>query len=209
MVPIDGVPLLSLALKGRMWSYDLDSSDYRFVVRQVPGVEKLVHWLRQEWPGCEVITLDSLTKGAMFTALCGVATLPDDSEAIIVDLADILFDEMDANVSVLLHSPRVGAVVPCFESSDDCYSYLRSEGGRVIEAAEKRVISNAASAGVYAFRDRNTFIRASVYSIAHADKLSVNGVQFVCPMVNGVLNDGLEVIAPKVRQVRPIGKMFH
>lgn len=206
--PVDGVPLLSKALNQRAWCHLLSARDYLFVVRQVPGVERLCAWLAQEWPGCMVLTLPAMTAGAMFTAMAGVALLPRDDEAIIIDLADILFATGPSDPAALMTSD-VGAVIPCFESNEPCYSYLRFENGTVVEAAEKRVISNHASAGVYAFRDRQLFLEAASYSIAAADRLAHKGIQFICPMANGVIASGARVLAPKVDDVVPVGKFFH
>jgi hypothetical protein len=79
----------------------------------------------------------------------------------------------------------------------------------VVEAAEKRVISDRASAGAYIFRNTQVFWRAAAHSISHADSLTHRGNFFICPMVNGVLRDGLEVLAPEAERVRPISKFFH
>ena len=144
----------------------------------------------------------------MLTAMAGIAMLPQDGEAIVVDLADILFEAGPANPENLLVG-QVGALIPCFRSSEPCYSYLRMDGERVVEAAEKRVISDLASAGVYFFKDRTTYLSAAAFCLSHADRMTVNGVHFVCPMVNGIINEGMEVLAPVVEHVKPVGKIFH
>ena len=136
-----GQPLLAAALESRPWRAALQSSDFIFVVRAVEPLEVLTAYLAATWPGSRIIVLSDLTEGAMLTVMAGLALAADD-EPLIVDLADILF-EADLSPTALLVG-KVGCVVPCFASSDDCYSYLRSEDGRVVEAAEKRVISDAA-----------------------------------------------------------------
>lgn len=144
----------------------------------------------------------------MLTALAGVAMLSDDDEAVVIDLADILFSTGPTDPEAMLHG-RVGAMIPCFISNEPCYSYLRKEAGRVVEAAEKRVISEYASAGVYIFRDRNSYLSATQYCLANAASLTVKGVHFICPMANGILAAGLEVLAPLIEDVIPVGKLFH
>jgi hypothetical protein len=186
----------------------LDGKDYIFVVRQVEGIEKLEDWLSVNWPDCGIIRIPYMTGGAMFTAMVGVALLPDEDELLIVDLADILFENCPDDPCAQI-SDTIGVVVPCFLDDDPCYSYLRFDAGKVVEAAEKRVISDHASAGVYIFRNRSLYLSAAAYSIAHADKMMFKGIQFVCPMVNGVLAAGFEVVAPLVGPVTPVGKMFH
>jgi hypothetical protein len=205
-VPVEGERLLKRALDQRAWRSRLSGSDFVFVVRSVAKVDELEAWLSAEWPGCAIVRLPAMTRGAMFTALAGIAALPADNEPIVVDLADILFGGIDPSE---LLGQDVGAVIPCFVSNEDCYSYLRMNHGEVVEAAEKRVISDRASAGVYFFADRPTFLDAAVHSIDHSGTLTVKGVFFVCPMANGVLARGKRVLAPLVDNVTPIGKIFH
>lgn len=206
--PVDGEPLLRVALRQRAWAGRLKSSDYIFVLREVDGLDALVTWLEKEWEGCTILRLSRLSGGAMLTVLAGVAMLPCDSEVLVVDLADILFASGPADPESLIVG-NVGAIIPCFAAEDPCFSYLRKEAGRVVEAAEKSVISANASAGVYIFKDRATYLTAATYCLANSDKVTVNGVHFVCPMANGILASGLEVLAPAVVDVTPVGKMFH
>jgi hypothetical protein len=208
-VPYDGIPVLQAALEMRAWRRELKGSDYIFVVRTVPGVEQLETWLSERWNGCKVVRLSHLTGGALFSSLAGVAMLEAGSGPIVVDLADILFRSGPADLSSLFSRQGLGAVVPCFSSTEPCYSYLRMENGAVVEAAEKRVISEHASAGVYMFQGFQTFLRAAAHSVTNFEKLSYKGSLFVCPMVNGVLADGLSVEAPLLSDVTPFGKIFH
>lgn len=206
--PVEGQPLLRLALGQRAWAARLSSPDYIFVLRDVDGVDLLAGWLRDEWPGCTILRLSRMSGGAMLTALAGVAMLPDGDEAVVIDLADILFRTGPTDPESML-TESVGAIIPCFISSEPCYSYLRKEEGRVVEAAEKRVISECASAGVYIFRDRNSYLSAAQYCLTHAASMTVKGVHFICPMANGIIAAGLEVLAPMIDDLTPVSKMFH
>ena len=206
--PVGDQCLLQVAVNQRAWRQKLADSDYIFVVREVPGLERLVNWLLESWPGCGIVRLSNMTAGAMFTAMAGLSLVKNDNEIIIVDLADILFTTGPSDPERAF-SEGVGAIIPCFESSEPCYSYLRKEGSRVVEAAEKRVISNTASAGVYMFKNRSTYLIAAQHSIANAAELTVRGVFFVCPMANGVIAAGQKILAPMVDNVRAVGKIFH
>ncbi len=201
-------PLLRVALRGRPWAQrgGMEGADYVFVVREAGPIEDLIRFLRTGWPGCRIVRLSDGTGGALFSALAGVA-YSGNGGALCLDLADILFDADET----LGHKwgQRVGGITPCFRSQEACYSYLEEEDGRVTRAAEKIVISDKASAGVYFFRDSAIFLGAAAHSIANASTLAYNGVLFVCPAMNGVLAQGLEVESPMVWNERPVGKLFH
>jgi hypothetical protein len=208
MYPVDGRTLLEVAIEGRPWRAGLTGSDFTFVVREVKELGRLTCWLEATWPGCTIVRLPVLTGGAMFSALSGVALQRAEGEVLCIDLADILF-QGDLSDPELLFVDRVGMIVPCFRSDDPCYSYLRTEDGQVVEAAEKRVISEHASAGVYFFKDRETYLGAASHAIRNADTLAVGGVHFICPMANGVIARGQSVLIPSVEDAEPIGKRFH
>jgi len=207
--PIDGQTLLARALHMRAWAGDLRPSDYIFVLREVEGLSELEVWLNLEWPGCRVVRVSDLTDGALFSVLAGLALVGSTDEPVIIDLADILFSDGPMDLLASLNAPGVGAVVPCFVSNDPCYSYLRLEDGVVVEAAEKRVISDRASAGVYAFKSVPVFLRAAAHSMDMREQVAHKGALFVCPSINGVLAQGLQVLAPMLDNVEPVGKAFH
>lgn len=204
---VDGQPILQLALRGRAWGRQLGNEDYVFVLRACAEAEQLNSFLASTWPGSKIVVLSEVTGGALYSALAGAA-YGKANAPILIDLADIVF-EGEGCFSRDAWPDRLGGIVPCFPSSEPIYSYIRSENGVVVEAAEKRVISDWASAGVYGFRNAAVMLAAAAHSIQHADTLSHRGALFVCPMMNGVLAQGLAVAAPSAGEVRPVGKMFH
>lgn len=205
---VEGEPLIRRALSTRSWAGALSPEDYVFVLRSVDGVDEISAVLEQVWPGCRIVMLSDLTEGAMLSAMAGVAALSTDACPLIVDLADILFDGGLPDAWLESWPRELGGVAPHFVSRDPRYSYLRFEGDRVIETAEKRVISDRASAGVYMFRDAGVFLRAAAHSLENHDRLTHAGAFFVCPMMNGVIAQGLEVRGAAVENVRPVSLLF-
>lgn len=206
LYPYEGSTLLHRVLSTRPWREEIATSDYIFVTREVLGVESLLDYLNSEWPDCKVVLIPTVTDGAMLTALVGVALCKDD-EPILVDLADMQFGSCDP-MPIFSSQDGLGAIIPVFESTEPTYSYLISENGKVVGAREKIVIGNQASAGVYFFRNREIYLRAASYCMAHRD-LKHKGNYFICPMANGVLADGWQVATPSVSNVKPIGNIFH
>jgi hypothetical protein len=202
-----GTPLIKYTLQSRSWVGQLRAEDYIFVVRDIPQASKLFDFLNDTWPGCSVVKLPHLTDGAMLSVLAGLS-LVRDGEVVICDLADIIFDIESGEID--FHSKEnVGMIVPVFSSTDPVYSYLRFEHGVVVEAREKIVISDMASAGVYVFVNRATYMAAAAYAVAYPSISTYKGNFFICPMVNGVVSMKLSVLAPAVKNVLPVGKIFH
>ncbi|CAO3424183.1 hypothetical protein [Azospirillum doebereinerae] len=213
LMAVDGRPLVETALTGRPWWRQgrLRPDGLVFVLRRdLPVGETLEAVLRQRFPGAAFVWLGELSGGALLSALAGTALLRRPEEPLCIDLVDLLYESVDPIEERFAADPALAAVVPWFESNEDCYSYLRMDAaGRVTEAVEKRVISSCASAGSYLFRDAATWLEAAAHSIRHRDRLGCRGALFVCPAMTGLIEAGRSVVGMPVDHVRPITKLFH
>lgn len=206
--PVDGLPLLRRALEGRPWwrSGWLKADDLIFVLRGSVrsrrfAAESLAVW----YPGCRVVFISDNTAGAALSAACGLGLTADFDTPLIVDLCDILFDCDPAALSALKDRADVGGLAITFESDDAKYSYLECDAdGRMTRSREKIVISSHASAGVYVFRSAPVYFEALAHTMRHRDSLAHNGLLYVCPMLNGVVAQGLTVGCIAARAVRDI-----
>ena len=193
---INGQPLLTQALWSRSWWRHgaVTAPDFCFVLRDTPVARRFAEGALADWfPGARHVFLSHATAGAAFSAAAGVA-LCDPSAPVCIDLADILYhDDLDATEAFAVNE-RLGGIALTFSSDRPVYSYLRLDAQeRVVEAAEKRVISAHASAGTYFFRDAGVYARALGHAVAHRESQTYRGVYFVCPLFNGVIDCGFDV----------------
>jgi hypothetical protein len=208
--PVGGSTLIEHVLGRRPW-LSAPGAGLVFVLREEGGhTAEARAFLARRFPRARFVTLGDLSAGAPLSALAGVALASDPLAPVIVDLADIGFeaDGWDPAAYFRTH-PEVDALLPWFTSSDPKFSYLRLDGVRVLEAREKQVISSHASAGVYAFRDVATCLRAVGYGLQHPEVCRVGPAWFVCPSVNGLITPDRQVHALEVRDVEPVSALFH
>lgn len=198
LIPFAGEPLLWHVLKSRPWATTAGS--YTFVLRDGPETRAFAAGHLSRWfPGSSQIFLSTFTRGAACSALAGLACRGEQRQPLIVDLADILYTSSLNVRARLVQSPGCGGLALTFHSTNPLYSYLRcDQSGRVVEAAEKRVISAHASAGTYIFRDGATFLQAVAHAFVNEATQVCNGLFYVCPLFNGVLAQGLDV------QIEPV-----
>jgi hypothetical protein len=202
--PVDGLPLLRRALESRPWADAVPPGDMGFVMMDRPETRAFAEGPLQGWyPGASVVFLSRPTGGAALSALAGMALAAGaQTGPIIVDLADILYSATLDVAATLSDQPRAGGIALTFESDWPGYSYLRCDAdGRVVEAAEKRVISSHASAGTYVFASAAVYLRAVAHALENANSQTHNGLFFVCPLFNGVLAQGLDVALAPVSDV--------
>jgi hypothetical protein len=200
-IALDSLPLLRHALESRAW-WGAGVGQLIFVLKDSPrsrrfAAESLAAW----YPKADVTYISAYTGGAALSAAAGLALARDLDAPVIIDLADILF-EGGGEAPALFADAKVGGAALTFPADAAKYSYLRLDAdGRMIEAREKVVISSHASAGVYLFRNAGVYFAALAHSLANREALAPKGLVFVCPTLNGVVAQGLEVRAVAVTGV--------
>jgi len=193
LIPFLGQPLLLHILKSRPWAKL--SPSYTFVLRDTAQVRAFASDYLGKWfPGATLIFLSKLTRGAACSALVGVACRTEQRQPVIVDLADIFYTSQLDVCARLKDLPSCGGLALAFESSNPHYSYLCcDQSGKVVEAAEKRVISQYASAGTYIFRNGSIFMQAVSHAFDNEASQTCGGLFYVCPLFNGVIEQGFDV----------------
>lgn len=112
----------------------------------------------------DVIRLKETTGGALCTCLMADEYINNDDELIISNNDQVI----DADFNKILDAFRKSNTdcgVVCFETLHPRWSYVRFEGDDVVEAAEKRPVSNKAIAGIYYFKKGSYFTEAAKNAI--------------------------------------------
>lgn len=205
-IEINGVPLLHRVLNSRPWASSLPSQHYSFILHDCSKTRNFAKKKLQKWyPGSTITFLSNYTRGAALSALAGMATGLELSEPIIIDLADILYISSLDPIDVFARNPTCNGIALVFKSDNCIYSYLRTDQfGSFVEAAEKRVISDNASAGTYIFRNFSTYLRALANELENEEGKSYQSLFYVCPLFNGVKAQGRDVILEEVNDVEDI-----
>jgi hypothetical protein len=196
---VQGQPMLRAALGSRPWAAEVAPEKHVFIMADRPETRAFASGSLARWyPGAAQVFLGQYSLGAALSALAGVAMSGADEGPLIVDLADILYASDLKPRAVFSRDPVCGAIALAFQSRSPSYSYLRLDhDGRVVEAAEKRVISSNASAGTYVFADASVYLVAVAHALRDFGGQQHNGLLYICPLFNGVLAAGYNVeLAP-------------
>ncbi|MDP1836154.1 MAG: hypothetical protein Q8K75_09570 [Chlamydiales bacterium] len=186
MMPMGESTLIHSVLSSR-WN----DVSYVFVLREHENMPRLRQYLRDTFVGCQIVVVSQLAAGAAFSALAGMSLVPD-NVPVVVDLADIAFEGNCDFKAAFAADEQLQGIVPYFESSEPQYSYLQlDEEGYLLQAVEKKVISNHATAGVYAFRNVGAYLQALARCVRDGD--TYKGLYFVCPLLNDMCVTGVPV----------------
>lgn len=185
-----GKDLLIKILESRPWYGIIPSQNYIFIINNDKKVrdfanEKLNNW----FPGCKIIILNHFTRGAAFSVL-SAGSFVDLQSKIIIDLADIDYKITNDSINLINQLDKKDALAISFKSTKTIYSYLLFENNNFIEAREKKVISNLASAGTYIFGSFESYVEA-FYNMANSETdYTFNNLYYICPIFNGIKSIG-------------------
>lgn len=204
MLPLDGEPMLRRTLLQRSWAETV--SQYSFVLHDNQHTRAFAAGPLSAWfPQATVTFLSTFTRGAAFSSLAGICLGQAVDDPLVIDLADIGYRSTLNPVKAFAEEINLGAIALTFTSENPLYSYLKLDSeGNFVEAAEKRLISDNASAGTYIFRDIATFLHATAHSAENEETQAFNGLFYICPLLNGVKDQGKSVALSPATQVRDI-----
>lgn len=136
-------------------------------------------------PKAQVVIAEGETMGAACTCMLTIDKLKLDEELLIIGSDQILLEPFQKIIDHFREDHYDGGVA-IFEDIHPRWSYVRlDDNDHVIEAAEKRPISQNAVAGFYYFKTAQMFIDSAQKMILK--NASVNGQFFVCPTFNEMI----------------------
>ena len=134
-------------------------------------------------PGSSVVPVYGNTSGAAISTLLSIEKI-DNSKSLLIINGDQIIDENLLELVNRLKGSDGGTVV--FKSVHPRWSYVRcDEQGYVVEAAEKKPISNLATAGFYYYKRANDFIKFAKQMIMKDAHIDNNF--YVCPVFNEMI----------------------
>ena len=112
---------------------------------------------------------------------------------------------VDWNVEEMFErAQHYDALIPCFYGEGNAWSYARTlDNGYVQEVAEKKVISNNATAGYYYWKKGSDFVKYAEQMIEQNSR--TNGEFYVAPVYNWAIKDGKKIGIGMVDEIYELG----
>lgn len=149
-----------------------------------------------------ISVIDQIPQGAAKTVLLLKKEIDTANELIIYN-SDQFFT---GNLEAVLRKNRgkVDGLIPYFHATHIKWSFIDTDSNlNVIKTAEKEVISNKATVGLYYFRHGRDFVSGAESMIKN--NLMVNGEFYVCPVYNELISQGKKIKAWKVDEMWSFG----
>lgn len=206
-IPIMGEPMVISAVKS------FPSADrYVFVCRS-DHYNKLKALTDRMFDNVEIVALDEMTEGQACTCLLAERFIKD-QEGLFISSCDYqtIYDEeryqalmADENIDVIIWTFRIGSIK---KADPAAFAYCRTEGDRVVEVVEKKVISDTphldpAVVGSFTYKRGELFIRGAKRMIEK--NIRVNNEFYVGTSINQLIDAGYRVAAFEVEKFVSFG----
>jgi dTDP-glucose pyrophosphorylase len=182
LIEVDGKPLVEHIIAGCR-SLHTPDNQFLFMIRQQ---EQRTHHLgtviQLLMPDARLVEIDQQTAGAACSALLAIEQINMDTPLLIMNGDQLIRTNLQQTVADFAARGLDGGIIT-FRAVHPRWSYVRTDAnGLVTEAAEKRPISNQATAGAYWFRRGSDFVTAAMAMIRK--DAQVDGAFYVCPVYN-------------------------
>lgn len=179
-------------------------ANYTYVVR-TEHYEKynLKHMLNIITPNCNIVQVNELTEGAACTTLLAKEFINNEEPLLIANSDQIV----EWNSSEFMYSMTTGKCdggILTFENTHPKWSYVKTDAdGFVTDLAEKKVISNKATVGVYYWSKGSEYVKYSEQMINK--NIRVNNEFYVAPVYNEAIAEGRKIKIYDVHKMWGIG----
>jgi len=150
-----------------------------------------------------VVLIDGLTEGAACTTLLAKEHI-DSDEPLLIANADQWVDWVPSHF--LEFASKADGCIPYFLSNSPKHSYSRVDytSGNITQVAEKQVISNLATVGIYYWSKGSEYVSCAEEMIRK--NIRFNNEFYICPVYNILINSrGGEVKPYPVFEMRGMG----
>ena len=180
------------------------TANYIFIV-QKEHYEKynLKYLLNLIAPDCTIVQVEGVTEGAACTTLLAKEFIDNDKHLVIANSDQ--FIEWNSNEAMYgFNADDIDAGMLTFKATHPKWSYAKlNEVGFVSEVAEKKVISDNATVGVYYWNKGSDYVKYAEQMIEK--DIRVNNEFYVCPVFNEAIENGKKIKIKEISKMWGIG----
>jgi len=199
LIEVHGKPMIQVVVENLNMQ-----ANYVFIV-QKEHYEKynLKYLLNLIAPDCKIVQVDGITEGAACTTLLAKEYINNDDHLVIANSDQ--FVEWNSNEAMYAFgADNIDAGMLTFKSTHPKWSYAKLDNtGFVSEVAEKKVISDNATVGVYYWNKGSDYVKYAEQMIEK--NIRVNNEFYVAPVFNEAIQDGKKIRIKEISRMWGIG----
>ena len=199
LIEVNGKPMIQVVVE----NLNIEAH-YIFIVQQ-EHYEKynLKYLLNLIAPGCDIVQVNGITEGAACSTLLAKDYINNDLPLIMAN-SDQYIEWNSNSCMYAFTADEIDGGILTFEATHPKWSYAKlGIDGFVSEVAEKKVISNEATVGVYYWKHGSDYVKYAEDMISK--DIRINNEFYVCPVFNQAIEDGKKIKIKRISKMWGIG----
>ena len=198
LIDVMGNPMIKVVIE----SLNVDAN-FIFVVqkkhRELYGLDSILNNLVDN---PSIIEIDGVTEGAAITVLKCKDLINNDNPLLVAN-SDQWIDWNPTQFFEFMIGGDYDGGILTFKSESPKHSFVKLTNGLITEVAEKKVISDIATVGVYYWKTGKSFVESSEQMINK--NIRTNNEFYLCPSYNELILNGGKVINYSVNEMIGMG----
>jgi beta-phosphoglucomutase-like phosphatase (HAD superfamily)/dTDP-glucose pyrophosphorylase len=199
LIEVRGKPMIQVVVE----NLNIEANYIFLVQKEHYDKYNLKYLLNLVAPGCKIVQVDGLTDGAACTTLLAKEHIDNDAPLVMANSDQ--FVEWNSNECMYAFSAdSIDGGILTFKATHPKWSYAKlDENGFVSEVAEKKVISDEATVGIYYWRHGSDYVKYAEQMISK--NIRTNGEFYTCPVFNEAIGDGKKIRVKNIEKMWGIG----
>lgn len=199
LIEVRGKPMIQVVVE----NLNIEANYIFLVQKSHYETYNLKYLLNLIAPGCKIVQVDGVTGGAACTTLLAKEYINNDAPLVMANSDQ--FVEWNSNECMYAFSAdTIDGGILTFKATHPKWSYAKlDENGFVSEVAEKKVISDEATVGIYYWRHGSDYVKYAEQMIEK--DIRTNGEFYTCPVFNEAIGDGKKIRVKNIDKMWGIG----
>jgi dTDP-glucose pyrophosphorylase len=148
-------------------------------------------------PDCKIIQVDGITEGAACTTLLAKDYINNNEPLLMANSDQFIEWNSSETLYAFENNNSIDGAIVTFTSTHPKWSYAKlDDQGYISEVAEKKPISNNATAGIYFWKKGSDYVKYAEKMISK--NIRVNNEFYVCPVFNEAIDDNKKFIIKQI-----------
>lgn len=199
LIEVHGKPMIQVVVE----NLNMEANFIYIVQKEHYEKYNLKYLLNLITPNCKIVQVEGLTEGAACTTLLAKEFINSDDHLIIAN-SDQYMDWNSNETMYAFGADSIDGGILTFHSTHPKWSYARlDDNGFVSEIAEKKVISEHATVGVYYWNKGSEYVKYAEQMIEK--NIRVNNEFYVAPVYNEAIADSKKIRIKNINKMWGIG----
>ena len=180
-------------------------ANYIFIVKEEHDeIYNISSMLKAIQPNCKIIKVNNTTEGSACTVLLAKEFINNKMGLLIVN-SDQYVEWSPTKTMYDFMMKKVDGGIMTFESFHPKWSYAecKENSNQVIKVAEKEVISNNATVGIYYWNKGSDFVNCAEEMIDKNNR--VKNEFYICPVYNYALKKNKRIVISEIEKMHGLG----